>query len=373
MESSIIINEENGIVTEFSDIEIIHQGRFNTIMKAKRHGRLWVLKGLPEALRGSSAHIQLLRKEFGIMSGFQHPGIAMAVSLEDVAGAGPCIVMEWIDGMTLEEWLSSDRPLSARLRTAFQTMDALEYVHGHQAAHRDLKPSNIMIARNGSNVKLIDFGLADTDGFAVYKQPAGTEGYMSPEQASSRTCDIRNDIYSFGCILEDLHLGFPYTSIIRRCKAPAERRYSNISDVRRAFRRISTARRTLALSLIILASLACGYLISSIPAKQTRRQEIMHETRLNAAITEGKRQMDEAMAPAADTSAITTYEEAITILDEVTPVMTRIWKTYPESVPGLSPLETENLRSVLATHWSDLMKPLQQRISSLAAYASADR
>ena len=63
-------------------------------------------------------------------------------------------------------------------------MDALEYIHGKQTAHRDLKPSNIMITRNGQHVKLIDFGLSDTDDYAVYKQPAGTEGYISPEQTS---------------------------------------------------------------------------------------------------------------------------------------------------------------------------------------------
>ncbi len=112
MESSIIINEESGIVTEFSDIEIIHRGRFNTIMKAKRHGRLWVLKGLPEALRGSSAHIQLLRKEFGIMSGFQHPisepGDAAVAFRWQKSAILPTDYRKWAIGWRFEPFLPTE-------------------------------------------------------------------------------------------------------------------------------------------------------------------------------------------------------------------------------------------------------------------------
>ena len=59
------------------------------------------------------------------------------------------------------------------------------YIHAKQIVHRDLKPSNIMITHNGNHVKLIDFGLSDNDDFALLKQPAGTPGYISPEQIVS--------------------------------------------------------------------------------------------------------------------------------------------------------------------------------------------
>lgn len=59
-----------------------------------------------------------------------------------------------------------------------------------------------MITHNGNHVKLIDFGLSDTDDFTILKQPAGTPGYISPEQIVSQQADIRNDIFSIGCILK---------------------------------------------------------------------------------------------------------------------------------------------------------------------------
>ena len=55
-----------------------------------------------------------------------------------------------------------------------------------------------MITHNGNHVKLIDFGLSDTDDFAILKQPAGTPSYISPEQIVSQQADIRNDIFSIG-------------------------------------------------------------------------------------------------------------------------------------------------------------------------------
>ncbi len=392
-ESGIIIPEGQWFHPEFTDFEPISQGRFNTIVKAKRQGRLWVLKGLAEPVRNSHVHLQLLRKEFEIMSSMQHPGIAMAVGFEDVSGLGPCIVMEWIDGVTLKEWIRSARSKDVRLRAAFQIMDALEYIHGLQTAHRDLKPSNIMITRNGSNVKLIDFGLSDTDGFTVYKQPAGTEGYISPEQASSRITDVRNDIYSFGCILEDMGLGKPW--IVRRCKASASRRYGNVSEVRRAFGRVSFLKRSVGLAAIAAVALICGYLISAVPAREAGRRhaaelevlrdeqkallddqearriederKAFHETEIEAAIVEGKRLMDSVIARV-DLDALDTWEKASVIQVETVRDLNGIWESYPKSLgPAFTDTERENIRSILTTHWSEIMKPLTERVRELAS------
>lgn len=92
-----------------------------------------------------------------------------------------------------------------------------------------------MITHNGNHVKLIDFGLSDTDDFAILKQPAGTPGYISPEQIVSQQPDIRNDIFSIGCILEKILPGKPYTAIIKRCKAPIAQRYANVDELRADF------------------------------------------------------------------------------------------------------------------------------------------
>lgn len=96
-----------------------------------------------------------------------------------------------------------DRELAHRV--AEQLTDALGYMHSKQIVHRDLKPANIMVTHNGRNVKLIDFSLSDSDVFDVLKLPAGTSGYIAPEQLlPGAKADTRADIYSFGKVLEQM-------------------------------------------------------------------------------------------------------------------------------------------------------------------------
>ena len=120
------------------------------------------------------------------MSRLQHPGVVEAKSLEDVPGLGRCIVMEWVNGATLKEWLSAgSHSRDERRQVAHQLMDALSHIHSQGVVHRDIKPSNIMVTNTGQSVKVIDFGLADTDAHTTLKQPAGTVSYMAPEQATA--------------------------------------------------------------------------------------------------------------------------------------------------------------------------------------------
>ena len=194
-----IIIEESRRSEQFSDFTPIPCKGFNLLCKAKRYGRWWVLKGLKEPYRQDENYKNLLHKEFDILISLQHPYIVSAYSMEEIPEMGICIVMEWIDGIMLEHWSGSK---TEGEEIFLQLLDAVHYIHAKQIVHRDLKPSNIMITHNGNHVKLIDFGLSDTDDFAILKQPAGTPGYISPEQIISRQADIRNDIFSIGCILE---------------------------------------------------------------------------------------------------------------------------------------------------------------------------
>ena len=182
---------------------------------------------------------------------------------------GTCIVMEWIDGITLEHWSGKKTEGEGIF---LQLLDAVHYIHAKQIVHRDLKPSNIMITHNGNHVKLIDFGLSDTDDFAILKQPAGTPGYISPEQIVSQQADIRNDIFSIGCILEKILPGKPYTAIIKRCKAPITQRYANVDELKADFmahrnRHLSGIKR------IAIAALACIILLGFISYPLLHQQE----------------------------------------------------------------------------------------------------
>lgn len=227
-----IVIEESRRSEQFSDFTPIPCKGFNLLCKAKRYGRWWVLKGLKEQYRQDENYKNLLHKEFDILISLQHSNIVSAYSMEEIPEMGTCIVMEWIDGITLEHW--SGRKAEGE-DIFLQLLDAVHYIHAKQIVHRDLKPSNIMITHNGNHVKLIDFGLSDTDDFAILKQPAGTQGYISPEQIVSQQADIRNDIFSIGCILEKILPGKPYTAIIKRCKVPIAQRYANVDELKADF------------------------------------------------------------------------------------------------------------------------------------------
>lgn len=161
-----IIIEETRSSEQFTDFTSIPCKGFNILCKAKRYGRWWMLKGLKSEFRKQETYKALLHKEFDILISLQHPNIVTASSIEEVAELGTCIVMEWIDGITLQEWFEHK---TSRGEVIFlQILDALSYCHAKQIVHRDLKPSNIMITHNGNHVKLIDFGLSDSDSYAIF-------------------------------------------------------------------------------------------------------------------------------------------------------------------------------------------------------------
>lgn len=210
--SDFVVDEPAVVSHAYTDFEKLADGAYCTLWRACKDGQWVVVKALQPQYRDSAQYEMLLRKEYDILSMLDSPYVVKVYACCDIAGYGTSIVMEWIDGVTLKEWLQGSvspsfpcHPCrSERRRVAMQLVEALDCVHSLQTVHRDLKPSNIMITRNGSQVKLIDFGLSDTDSFAIFKQPAGTKGYVSPEQSRGSVTDERNDIYSLGIILRDM-------------------------------------------------------------------------------------------------------------------------------------------------------------------------
>lgn len=220
----------------FTDIQPMPSAGFCQLAKALRGGKWWMLKGVKAEYSHTPVYQEALRKEYDILSFLQHPGIVAVSGMEEVDGMGMCIVMEHVSGQTLRQAISA-KSISCRdrLRIAHELMDALEYIHKKQVVHRDLKPSNIMLTSDGAYVKIIDFGLSDSDAFTFLKQPSGTESYMSPEQKTASVPDARNDIYSLGCVFECLGLGRRFRRVIARCKKPISERYQSVEMLRRDF------------------------------------------------------------------------------------------------------------------------------------------
>ena len=216
----------------FTSYEEIPSKGFNRLFKAQRYGKWFVLKGLKPEFIDREVYRSLLTKEFELGVRMDHPNIAHIFSREDDPVAGPCIVMEYVDGVTLKEFLAQAPSRTLRTKVVRETLSAMAYYHSLQIVHRDLKPDNILVTRNGHNVKIIDFGLADTDYHGILKQPAGSARYAAPEQKSGDApLDCRADIYSFGIILQQI---FPlgYGGIVRKCTQPdRERRFRNADEI----------------------------------------------------------------------------------------------------------------------------------------------
>ena len=110
--------------SRFSQLELLGTHGHNVLARAKRYGRWYLLKGLSPEHERDEMYREALNKEFDIMMRLQHPGVVQAVNLEAVEGLGTCIVMEWVEGSTLKEWLKTDPSREER------------YVQRHQFEHR---------------------------------------------------------------------------------------------------------------------------------------------------------------------------------------------------------------------------------------------
>lgn len=226
----------------------------NCLYKVRRHGKWYIIKGLKPEFRSQQLYVELLYKEFDLAVSLDHPNIVGTYTLENNERVGLCVVMEYVDGVTLRDFIATNPSEQLRHRIMTQLLDAVAYLHARQIVHRDLKPSNIMITHNGNNVKLIDFGLSDKDEYAVLKQPAGTIQYAAPEQlVAGCITDIRADVYALGKIIALL---FPrcYGSVVSRCtRERREERYSGVEALRDAIRRIDRMKALLPRMLLTVS------------------------------------------------------------------------------------------------------------------------
>ena len=285
--SGYLLDSFEGISRQFTDVTILNTSKVNIVAKAKRYGRWWLLKGLNKQVANETAYIQRLRKELELLMQLEHPFVVSTVGLEMVEDLGNCIVMEYVEGTTLKEWLREKHTYKDRKRIAIQLGEAVDYIHTKGIVHRDLKPENIIITKNGNNVKLTDFGLADSCSYAILKQPAGTPQYMSPEQMQTAVADVRNDIYSLGIVYSEMNLGYGFKHIIHRCLKPIELRYQNVSELRNAIRKQEKITAIFAWSAIVLLVVVAAFIIVTQTLRISElRQQMSHNKQEQIGIQE---------------------------------------------------------------------------------------
>jgi serine/threonine-protein kinase len=203
-------------------LESLGQGGMSDAYKARdrQSGGLVVLKVPFISLIGDPATYSRYQREVEIGKRLHHPNIQHLVDegrLDDGGGVAPYLVLDYVDGVSLREYLSQKTPLPVdeAIGIAVQLADALQYCHEQGVVHRDLKPENILIQPDGT-VKLVDFGIALLQGarrltFRRLSSEVGTPDYMAPEQVQGDRGDARTDIYALGVMLYEMLVGdVPY-------------------------------------------------------------------------------------------------------------------------------------------------------------------
>lgn len=169
-------------------------------------GRLVAIKLLSRAA-DNREFVERFLNEARIQAALQHNNIAALYDFLEYNGQ-PCIIMEYIEGRTLDDCIRSCGclPLADALRYFHSIVEAVDYVHSRGIVHRDIKSTNIKITPAGQ-VKLLDFGIAKSGASPALTITGGFVGtlqYLSPEQLKGGFADARSDIWALGVLLYEM-------------------------------------------------------------------------------------------------------------------------------------------------------------------------
>lgn len=195
--------------------EVVGRGGMGVVLRAfdENLHRVIAVKVMAPQLAASATARQRFIREARAAAAVSHDHIVTIHAVEE-AGGLPYIVMQYVDGISLQERLDRTGPLRLAevLRIGMQAASGLAAAHKQGLVHRDIKPANILLENGVERVKITDFGLARAADDASLTQAgavAGTPQYMSPEQAEGKPVDARSDLFSLGSVLYAMCTGRP--------------------------------------------------------------------------------------------------------------------------------------------------------------------
>ena len=202
---------DNRVIGFYQVQAVLGRGGMGEVLKAldTRNGRTVALKLVDVATNADPETLKRFEREARAAADLDHPNIARMYGLEYDEEKRPFIVMEYVQGVSLEAMGNArdDLPFSTLCDYMIQVAKGLEAAFRKSIIHRDIKPGNLLVTPGGI-VKIIDFGLAksifDKTFLTATGMVVGTPRYISPEQALARSVDHRSDIYSLGATFYEL-------------------------------------------------------------------------------------------------------------------------------------------------------------------------
>ncbi len=212
----------------YSIASILGEGGMGTVFLGHRPdlGARAAIKVLRDAWL-SPARRERFDLEQRTLAQLDHPNIARLLDADSLPDGTPYFVMEYVDGVPLDEYCQDRKSTIAdRLKLFRVVCEAVQFAHRHAVIHRDLKPSNILVRSDGT-VKLLDFGIAkhldviDAEDLTRTGLRLLTPAYASPEQIRGEQAAIHTDVYSLGVILYKLLTGRLPFDVANRTPAEA--------------------------------------------------------------------------------------------------------------------------------------------------------
>ena len=287
-EDNIVAKEDKNYYHDFNLLKTTASSR---LWRVSRDGKYFLVKTTKD---NSEFQTKMLRREYELSIGCDNPNIVHVFTYENDIHEGDGIVMEYIEGRTLSEFLLEKPSLNKRQRIFAELLSAVNYLHKRGIIHNDLKPENILITRADDTLKIIDFGLADKDAFYVWKTLGCTQKYASPElRNQTENIDVRSDIYSIGLIMKEIFDG-RYRHIINRCcKENPKQRFSDVDDLQKKWNNRNKVWKSLAVLLILFVASFPTYLYFS-EGNAEKKEIAMRETKIEQ-IKEGAKMMLEEL------------------------------------------------------------------------------
>lgn len=221
-EQKLPTTEDAQCIGAYQILEIIGSGGMGIVYKVRHKGAgtILAMKVLKQELTADPINVKRFQQELKTASLINHPNVLPVFDSGVTDSGSPYLVMEYLDGYTLEEILEEEGFLDLErfIHIFSQVCDALAVAHEKRIIHRDLKPSNIMITASDCDfdlVKVLDFGIARVfqksakDGARLTQlgDVLGSPLYMSPEQCLSQKLDERSDIYALGAVMYEALTG----------------------------------------------------------------------------------------------------------------------------------------------------------------------